>query len=261
MNIVTSSDANFFHCLEGLAESVRKHYGRQVIVYDVGLTTEQASSVDAHVIPIDVDVDFSGYASFWKDSDKKMVRAIKTTHKPFCVKHYFENFSEPMILVDADCTFNTRVEETGFDVGVTLRRKNRIDLSNPWIGIINAGVIFFNTCAKKLLDAWTQGCMNENTTDQKELSEILSETIDWKSYDKVYDWHGVKVKVFNAEVYNDVRLKNGKIYHWKGRRHEKEIYTELIQAQRQGKDIYKLFNELTGRKKKTFLQRLRKRIK
>lgn len=260
MNIVTSSDKGFFHCLQGLAESVRKHYGRQVIVYDIGLTPEQRRCVDAHVIQLDVDVDFAGYANFWKESDQEMVRVIKTTHKPFCVKHYFENFSEPMILVDADCTFNTKVEEPGFDVGVTLRRENRIDLGNLWTGIINAGVIFFNTYAEKLIQAWAQGCMKDNTTDQKELAEILSETIDWKHYNRVYDWHGTRVKVFNAEIYNDVRLKKGQIYHWKGKRHEEEIYEQLIRAHREGKDIYRLFNELTGRKKKTFFQRIVKRI-
>lgn len=260
MNIVTSSDSNFFHCLKGLAQSIKQYYGKKLIVYDVGLTEQQKATIDAEVVPIKIDVDFTGYAQFWKESKQKTVSAIKTTHKPFCVRHYFENYSEPMILVDADCLFNARVEEDGFDVGVTLRRKNRIDLNNPWIGIINAGVIFFNTYAEKLIDAWAQGCMNENTTDQKELAEMLSETIDWKHYGKVYDWHGVKVKVFNAEVYNDVRLKNGRICHFKGKRHDKGIYEQLLEAQKQGKNMYDVFNELTGRKKKTFLERLLKRV-
>lgn len=255
MNIVTSSDSNFFHCLEGLAASVRKHYGKQVIVYDVGLTDEQRQNVDAKVIPIDVDVDFKGYATFLKRSTVE-VSAIKTTHKPFCVRHYFTNFSEPMIFVDADCTFTQRVEETGFDVGVTLRRKNRIDLSNPWIGIINAGVIFFNSYTEELITRWARGCMNDNTTDQRELAEILSETVDWKGYNKIYDWNGIRVKVFNAAVYNDVRLKGGKIYHFKGRRHEPGIYEQLIQTINEGKNAYELFNRLTGRKKRSWLRRL-----
>lgn len=255
MNIVTSADSNFFHCLQGLAETVRKYYGKQVICYDVGLTEEQRNSVDAHVIPIDIDVDFKGYATFMKHSTIE-TQAIKTTHKPFCIKHYFENFDEPMILVDADCIFTERVEEKGFDLGVTLRRKNRIDLTNPWIGILNAGVIFFNTHVKEFLDAWSQACTKDNTTDQKELSEILSETIDWKHYDKIYDWHGIKVKVFNAAVYNDVRLKDGKIFHFKGKRHDPEIYSQLLEAQREGKNLYELFNKLTGRKKKTLLDRI-----
>jgi len=256
MNIVTSSDSNFFHCLKGLAQSIKQYYGKKLIVYDVGLTEQQKATIDAEVVPIKIDVDFMGYAQFWKESKQKTVSAIKTTHKPFCVRHYFENYSEPMILVDADCLFNARVEEDGFDVGVTLRRKNRIDLNNPWIGIINAGVIFFNTYAKELIETWALRCQNENTTDQKELSEMLSETIDWKHYNRIYDWHGIKIKVFKAAEYNDVRLKKGKINQFKGRRHEKGIYKKLIEAQLQGKDIYDMFNQLTSRKKKTLLKKL-----
>lgn len=262
MNIVTSADSNFFHCLKGLAQSVRQHYGKQVICYDVGLTEEQRNSVDAEVIPIDIDVDFRGYATFLKETKDASVEtmAIKTTHKPFCVKHYFQNHAEPMILVDADCTFTTRVEETGFDLGVTLRRKKRIDKSNPWIGILNAGVIFFNSPVNDFLDAWARRCSKDNTTDQKELSEMLSETIDWENYDKVYDWHGIKVKVFNAEIYNDVRLKSGKIYHFKGNRHRPDIYEKLINAQQNGQNLYELFNDLTGRNK-GFLKKNIKKLK
>jgi len=256
VNVVTSSDSGFFHCLEGLADSVRRHYGKKLIVYDLGLTNQQKESLDAEVISIEVDVDFRNYASFWKESRQKTVQAIKTTHKPFCVKHYFEHYRKPMILVDADCLFTQRVEETGFDVGVTLRRKNRIDRKNPWTGIINAGVIFFNTCVPELLDAWAGRCRKDNTTDQKELAEILSETIDWKHYDRLYDWHGIKVKVFNAAQYNDVLLKAGKIYHFKGKRHEKDIYEKLVRAQKEGDDIYQLFKELTGKDKPSALKKL-----
>ena len=98
--------------------------------------------------------------------------------------------------------------------------------------------------------------MQENTTDQKELSEMLSETIDWKHYNRAYDWHGIKVKVFNAAEYNDVRLKNGKIFHFKGKRHEPEIYRQLLHAYQENRNLYELFNQLTGRRKKSFLERL-----
>jgi hypothetical protein len=249
MNIVTSSDSNYFHCLEVLAESVRKHYGKRVIVYDVGLTEQQRNSIDAEVISIEIAVDFRGY------TDKATGAYIKTTHKPFCVKHYFENYSEPMIFVDADCMFMERVEEKGFDVGVTLRRPGRIDLSDYYGGILNAGVIFFNTKSSELVEEWIKRCQKENTTDQKELSEMLSETIDWKRYNKIYDWHGLKIKVFNAKKYNDVQLKNGKIFHYKGKRHTKEVYEQLLQAQKNGGDLYDLFNQLTGRKRKNAFKR------
>jgi len=261
VNVVTSTDSNFFHCLKGLAESIKKYYGKKLIVYDVGLTEQEKNAIDATIIPIEVEVDFTGYAKFSKGFGHKTIHMIKTTHKPFCVRHYFEHYTEPMIMVDADCLFNAKVEETGFDLGVTLRRKERIDVKNPWYGIINAGVLFFNSYPGRLVDVWMEGCLKENTTDQKELSEILSETIDWQHYDKIYDCNGIKVKVFNAQEYNDVLLKNGKIYHFKGKRHQKDIYEKLLEAKKQGEDIYELFNELTGRKKEKRLKRLFKSLK
>ena len=92
MNIVTTGDSKFFHCLEGLAKSVRRFYDKQIIVYDVGLTNNEKDSLDAQVLNADIGVDFYNYTKH------KEVEFIQATHKPFCVKHYFENFSEPMIL-------------------------------------------------------------------------------------------------------------------------------------------------------------------
>jgi len=249
MNIVTSADSNFFHCLQELAESVRKHYNKQIIVYDIGLADEQRKNLDAIITPIDVVVDFQKHATSSKGP------FIKATHKPFCVKHYFENYSEPMILVDADCLFMEKVEEYGFDVGVTLKPRNRIDISNHYSGVLNSGVIFFNTNASELINKWVDECQKDNTTDQKALTDILSETIDWKHYNKVYDWHGLKVKVFKTDEYNDYYLKNGKIFHFKGERHTKDVYQKLLKAKEEKKDIYTVFRRL-DRKERNFWTKL-----
>jgi len=246
MNIVTTGDSKFFHCLQVLAKSVRRFYDKQLIVYDIGLTDEEKKSLDAHIISINVDVDFYNYTTF------KKVPFIQATHKPFCVKHYFENYSEPMILVDADCLFMKRVEEHGFDVGVTLKPRKRIDISNHYNGVLNSGVIFFNTNASELIDKWVNECRKPDSTDQKALTDILSETIDWKHYDRIYDWHGLKVKVFKTDEYNDYYLKNGKVFHFKGKRHEKDIYEQLIAEQQCGTDIYEMFKQLTGKQKKSW---------
>lgn len=252
MNIVTTGDSNFFHCLVPLTQSVRKFYNRQIIIYDIGLTAEQKSSLDAHIIPISVQVDFCNYTSF------KRVPFIRATHKPFCVKHYFEKFSESMILVDADCLFMDRVHENGFDVGVTLKPKRKIDISNHYNGVLNSGVVFFNSSCDKLVDRWINECKKPDTTDQKALTDILSETIDWKHYNETYDWHGLQVKVFKAEEYNDYHLKNGKIFHFKGQRHKKDIYKKLIDAMEQDVDMYRLFRQLAVKPKRYQLKSLLK---
>jgi len=250
MNKVTSANHAFFHCLSGLAESVRKHYNKPLIVYDVGLTEEDRSKLDAHIIQIDVD---SSCFDFATDGDS---RFVKTTHKPACIKHYFKNFTEKMIFVDADCLFMERVEESGFDVGVTLRTGKGLDLTDHFNGVLNAGVLFFNTSADELVDPWAEECQKENTTDQKALTDILSETIDWKRYNHIYDWHGLKVKVFKTDDYNDYHLKTGKIFHFKGLMHEKGIYEQLLAANHAGKDMYKTYKRLRRKRKASWWQQL-----
>lgn len=245
MNIVTTGDSKFFYCIELLAKSVRKFYDKQLIVYDLGLSDQQRESLDANVIQIDVDVDFYNYTKSTK------VPFIQATHKPICVKHYFDNHSEPMLLVDADCLFMARVEEEGFDVGVTLKPRKKMDTSDHYAGVLNSGVIFFNTNAAKLIDRWIDECRKPETTDQKALTDILSETMDWTDYNKIYDWCGLKVKTLKIEEYNDYYLKNGKIFHFKGERHNENVYKQLIEAMDKDIDLYKFFRKLTKKPKKT----------
>lgn len=244
MNIVSTADSGFFVPLRELAKSVRAHYGRPLIVYDLGLTAAQKEELDAEVVGIDVEVDFQQHASSAKGP------FIKATHKPFCVKHYWEHHNEAMMLVDADCLFMEKVEESGFDVGVTLRSKDRMDLSDPYSGVLNSGVVFFNTKSTALVDRWIEECRKDNTTDQKALTDLLSESIDWQDYDRVYDWQGLKVKVFRTDEYNDFYLKDGKIFHFKGKRHAEGIYERLMAEQQEGEDAYKTFKQLTGKEKK-----------
>ena len=252
MNIVTACDASFFHCLKELAESVRRFYNKPVILYDIGLTNEQKKQIDAVIIPIKINekVNHKGKSLLASSG----IPSTRATHKPFCVRHYFKNFSEPMILVDADCLFTTRVEEIGFDVGVTFyKSKKQIDYCN---GVMNSGVIFFNSPAEKLVDAWAIECEKEKTTDQKAISDVLSDTIKWKISNKVQDWHGLKIKIFNARIYNDYHLtKKGKILHFINTKHDKYIYEKLIDGFKQGKDIRKMFRWIK-RGKKTHLERI-----
>ncbi len=246
MNIVTASDSSYFHCIKELAKSVRRFYYKPLIIYDLGLTGEEKQGLDAVIIPISIDeeVDYKGHSYLSPEGNLYP----RNTHKPFCIKHYFENYSEPMILVDADCLFNQRVEETGFDVGVTYTppRKSK----QCYNGVIGSGVIFFNNPATELVQRWAEECRKDNTTDQKAISDILSETIDWKNYKKIQNWHGLKIKIFDQTIYNDCHLtKKGKILHFITSRHRKDIYEKLIEEYKKGKNIRKMFSELKRGKK------------
>jgi len=254
MNIVTTGDSTFFHCLVPLAQSVRKFYNKRIIIYDIGLAAEQKSLLDARIIPISVGVDFYNYSSF------KKTPFIRATHKPFCVKRYFEDFSEPMILVDADCLFTERVEENGFDLGVTLKPKNKIELSNHYNGVLNSGVVFFNGSCSELVDRWMDECKKPDTTDQKALTDILSETIDFGEYDRIYDWYGLKIKVFSTDKYNDYYFRKGRIFHFKGKRHDPDIYKKLLDALDTNKDMYGLYKRLLKKDKMSVVSNLTRHL-
>lgn len=128
-------------------------------------------------------------------------------------------------------------------------------------GILNSGVIFFNTPAAQLVDRWALECEKEKTTDQKALSDVLSETIDWDRFNKLQDWHGLKIKVLKAAKYNDYHLtKKGKILHFINTKHDKGIYEQLIAGCKQGKDIRKMFRRIK-RGKRTRIERLLENIR
>ena len=243
MNIVSACDAKYFHCLVELAKSVRTYYEKPLIVYDIGLTEEQVASLDAVVIPIEINpkADFRGKAYI----DPNGHYNTRATHKPFCVRDYFENYSEPMIFVDSDCLFTERVEESGFDVGVTHARPKKDKKQETYHGVINSGVIFFNNPAKALVDRWAEECLGDNTTDQKALSDILSESVVWENYKEMQQWGGLKIRVFDAKYYNDFHLAGtGKILHFINTRHNNEIYKQLTEGLEAGEDIRKKFREI-----------------
>ncbi|MBS3733994.1 MAG: hypothetical protein KGY99_03610 [Phycisphaerae bacterium] len=251
MNVVTSANHDFAHCLRGLVASVHAHYGRGPIVYDVGLTEPDRAGLDAEFVAIDPGAGAFDYAG---EGDS---RFICTTHKPACIADYWRRHDEPMLFVDADCLFRRRVEPEGeFDLGVTVRSGKGFDADDPWNGVINAGVLIFKNPARPLLDAWAAGCRQQNVTDQKVLVDLLGEAIDWpNSYDRTFNWRGVTVKVFAADALNDYHLRDGAIWHFKGLRHEPEIYRALLAAAEEGRDVYRLFRRMR-RRRRSWWQRL-----
>jgi hypothetical protein len=155
--------------------------------------------------------------------------------------------------------FLEKVELDGFDVGVTVKPRKKIDRENFVNGIINAGVIFFLAYPKKLVEQWIQGCLRPDVTDQIVLAEILSETIDWKKYNHIYDWHGYKIKTLRIEDYNDYYLKTGKIYHLKGHAHQKEFYKRLIEAIDNGKSPAEIIKK--EKKQQSVFKKIFRKIK
>jgi len=234
MNIMTACNSAYSFFLKLLARSVRKFYGKPVILYDLGLTRVEKDGVDAQIVSLeDVQIEWTGREIEldhqgnvisrhgakidFKDNLPAFFSRPRGIFKPFCVGHYFKHNSEPVIWVDVDTVFRERVEERGFDVGVTLRPKNEMRLDDQYWGLINAGVMFFNNY-NKLVEAWIEDCKTEELSDQGVMNRLLSETIDWEDediYGRVHDWQGVRVKVFDIQTYNDYHLRDGKIWHFK----------------------------------------------
>ncbi len=240
MNIVTTADSKFAHCLKELAKSVRKYYGKPIIVYDLGLTENDKKQIDAEIIPFRVDdkVNYRGSAYLSPDGHE----STRATHKPFCVRHYFENYNEPMILVDADCLFTERIELTGFDFGLTYAPRKKKENIVFYNGRFNSGVMFFNTPMFDLIDKWAQECKGDNTTDQKAISDVISEQFDWDNYQQLQHWENYTVKVFDPAIYNDHHLtKKGKILHFITSKHQKDIFEKLMKGFYQGKNIREMF--------------------
>ena len=248
MNIVTSANHDFAHCLASLIGSIHQHYGQRPIVYDLGLTPEDRQSMDA------VFVDFPVAAATFGFVTKGGHQFVRATHKAGCIQDYWRRHDEPMMFVDADCLFRARVEEKGFDVGVTLRTRG-LDVSDPFNGVLNSGVLIFNDPAPELLGRWAEQCLIGETTDQKALVEVLSETIDWSAYDRVYDWHGLKVKVFRTDDINDYHLRTGRIWHFKGVRHAVAIHRQLLAAIQAGKDPFAVYKRMHRRQRRSDLWR------
>lgn len=242
MRILTAGDSGFYHCMKGLARSVRKFYGQQLIVYDIGLTESQKRELDAEIRSVRVETDFSSF------TDHKGTRFINATHKAACINDYFQHDSDRLIYIDADCVFRERIDLDGFDVGVTVKPAGKLDETNYFNGIINTGVIFFNTYPKPLIERWIQECATGNHTDQSALAMILSETVDWSNPGTVSNWNGISIKTLPVEIYNDYYLRTGKVFHFKGRRHEPAIYRELIETMEAGGDVYARFGELTKKR-------------
>ena len=130
MRVITAGDNVFFHCLVELSKNVKARYGQQLIVYDIGLTKGQAGHLDCVMHQVAVDDHYKGYTVHNGTS------FINTTHKPLCIKHYFQTYDEPMIYVDIPDN------ETVYYVGNLRVSKEKTDFWREfWLDRINIGIL------------------------------------------------------------------------------------------------------------------------
>lgn len=174
-------------------------------------------------------------------------REMKFANKLFCLLDICKKSKENFIFLDGDAFLINRIDELfnmDFDIGVTLRRKREINLEKGNCMGLNAGVIIFKGGAKNrtFLDFWKSQMLrtNECFVEQTSLTRII-EKIDKNIFDNYYNEGAltlsdqkIKIKIFPCEVYNYNWIEEGfnkeknKILHFKGGRHSKEKFNNLI---------------------------------
>ena len=163
--------------------------------------------------------------------------------KPELVLEAMQNTNEEFVAwIDGDATLIERIDELetddSFDVGVTVRPKNKIKNSN----YINAGVLFFknNIPAQLFLSNWIAEMgsppLNTETNPLEYCDQVILETKIllptlgvplWDIIGEVHRVHGARIKFFDCTQYNNFWSHSGpdrmfhssdmKIIHFKGR--------------------------------------------
>ena len=162
---------------------------------------------------------------------------IMTTHKPACVADALDRSPAGVLYADADVLFAapvTAADLGGADVAVTprLARERRADyLAN---GAINAGVLYFAgtpPAARRLIAAWTEACAEGGRTDQKALSDLLA-GFDLLGPLGPGTRDGLTVLKLDPRIFNDTRLKTGRVLHFKNAGRDPRVTAKLARFRR-----------------------------
>ncbi len=151
---------------------------------------------------------------------KSKFRTIRATLKPEIILDTLKNtVEEHIVWIDGDATLIKPINEievdVSFDVGLTVRPKVKIKKTQ----YINTGVVFLknNENAKRFVEKWIEAIPPAPSMDitkkpkghaeQAFLEEkVLLPNIDvvpWDAFFTVHEVHGIKVKFFDCERYNN----------------------------------------------------------
>jgi len=225
--IVTSADEGYAHFVRNLAQNCLQMFGQKLIVYDLGICEDTKKTIDAHFI------EFKTSEEYKNINSKNSIRA---THKPRCILDYFYRSQQKFLFIDADCLFTERPVFPEADICLTFRiyseqtandfRKN---------GIINSGVILIDPLSKNkadlesLLKSWISRCEDDqDSTDQKALSDILLSLKDIISPGKRYRFENAEILILESEFFNDVKRRTGSILHFKAASRRAEKMQEYL---------------------------------
>jgi Nucleotide-diphospho-sugar transferase len=226
--VLTCADADYFHFLPFFEANVERKFGALPLIYDLGLTPEQRASLRAPVLGIEIPADYK---------DHEPTRGyVMTTHKPACIAHALDHSPGGVLYADADVLFAAPVTPADLgsaDVAVTPRTARERQPKYLENGALNAGVLWFaNTPeARRLLSDWTEACDEGDRTDQKALSDLLA-AFDLLGGLGPVTRDDLTVLRLDAREFNDVRLKTGRVLHFKNAGRDPLVTAKLERARR-----------------------------
>lgn len=225
--IVTSADEGYAHFVRNLAENCLRTFGKKLVVYDLGICENTKKTINAHFIEFKTSKEYKNINS--KNS-------IKATHKPKCILDYFYRSQQKFLFIDADCLFTERPVFPEADICLTFRIYSEQTASDfRKNGIINSGVILIDplsnnkACLENLLNKWISRCEgDQDSTDQKTLSDILLSLNDIISPGKKYRFENAEILILESEFFNDVKRRTGSILHFKAASRNAEKMQEYL---------------------------------
>lgn len=233
MKVVTAADAKFKDIIGFWAAQV-EDIGLTHQIYDLG-GLGQGKPIDlSHLPNFDLFIQTGHYQQLGPEAYKS-----HGLHKPAIVRQAFEDAFNPLediLYLDADAFL--RGVPTGmsgqWDVCVTVRptteQKRTTEGKRSWIGLINAGVIWFNgsDAAKDFIDEWETRTLEE-INDQRALN-ILCKNAKVGQVTTITLRNGTVVRLMGVptEIYNNyyiqgaenacvIHLKNNE---WQGKNQE-----------------------------------------
>jgi hypothetical protein len=214
--IITCGDSKYFEFLQNFEKNIFTIFGDYPIIYDLGLKEDEKSQLKSEIRKIPIK------EKFW---ELNTIGYVKTTHKPRCIKDTLDKSKENCIYVDADVIFTSKIQDNEIknaDIGITPRHTKERKPEYFTNGFINAGFIFFKNTknVKSLIDKWIISCQEQDTTDQKALSDILKTEVDILNGKTIQKYNDINVALLDPSIFNDVSCKTGKMFHFKnaGRR-------------------------------------------
>jgi hypothetical protein len=226
--VITCADADYFHFLPHFEANVERKFGALPLIYDLGLDPSQRAALRSEIVEVPVPAGF-------KDREPSH-GFIMTTHKPACIADALDRSPGGVLYADPDVLVAgpvTPADLGAADLAVTPRRARERTSSYLDNGALNAGVLFFadTAPARTLIAAWAAACAEGTRTDQKALSDLLA-PFDLLGSLGIATRDGLTVAKLDARVFNDVRLKTGRVLHFKNAGRDPRVTAKLERFRR-----------------------------